>query len=143
MSLLQTLQTRRPRYIVMYDVDVIAIRQIEVRRYLLVIVSASGQLYHVVLDYLTFACLQVFQCRNSDLQIVVYFPMYAGAVEEQAYLTTLRRERNAFEFLIDEKRVSHRHRRSRNFEYRESDGRLLANASANASVAKFATYTTR
>ncbi|XP_065217330.1 DNA repair endonuclease XPF isoform X2 [Planococcus citri] len=76
LSLLQTLQMHKPRYIVMYDVDVTAIRQIE-----------------------------VFQCRNSELQIVVYFPMYAGAIEEQAYLTTLRRERNAFEFLIEEKRT--------------------------------------
>lgn len=37
--------------------------------------------------------------------MVVYFLIYAGAVEEQAYLTTLRRERSAFEFLIGEKSV--------------------------------------
>ena len=37
--------------------------------------------------------------------MIVYFLIYAGAVEEQAYLTTLRRERSAFEFLISEKSV--------------------------------------
>lgn len=48
---------------------------------------------------------QVFQSSNTDIRMAVYFLIYAGAVEEQAYLTTLRRERSAFEFLISEKSV--------------------------------------
>jgi len=32
--------------------------------------------------------------------------MYGGSVEEQAYLTTLRQEKEAFEYLIKEKAVS-------------------------------------
>lgn len=31
--------------------------------------------------------------------------MYGGSVEEQAYLTTLRQEKEAFEYLIKEKAV--------------------------------------
>lgn len=33
--------------------------------------------------------------------------MYGGSVEEQSYLTTLRKEKEAFEFLIKEKAVSY------------------------------------
>lgn len=36
----------------------------------------------------------------------IYFLIYGGSVEEQAYLTTLRREKEAFDFLIKEKSVS-------------------------------------
>ena len=36
-------------------------------------------------------------------QIKVFFLMYSNSVEEQAYLTSLRREKDAFEFLIKEK----------------------------------------
>ncbi len=36
-------------------------------------------------------------------QVKVYFLMYSNSVEEQAYLTSLRREKEAFEFLIKEK----------------------------------------
>ena len=32
--------------------------------------------------------------------------MYAGSTEEQRYLTTLRKEKEAFEYLIKEKAVS-------------------------------------
>lgn len=74
LSLLRTLRTMKPEYIVMYDVDVTAIRQIE-----------------------------VYQCSESEVQIKVYFLIYTSSVEEQAYLTTLRREKEAFEFLIKEK----------------------------------------
>ena len=39
----------------------------------------------------------------AALQVKVYFLMYSNSVEEQAYLTSLRREKEAFEFLIKEK----------------------------------------
>ncbi|XP_046672972.1 DNA repair endonuclease XPF isoform X1 [Homalodisca vitripennis] len=74
LSLPSTLRSLKPKYIVMYDVDVTAIRQIE-----------------------------VYQSSESECQIQVYFLIYGGSVEEQAYLTTLRREKEAFDFLIKEK----------------------------------------
>jgi len=68
------LQEHSPRFIILYDADVSFVRQIE-----------------------------VFQANNPKLKIRVYFMMYKGSVEEQAYLTVLRREKNAFEKLINEK----------------------------------------
>jgi DNA excision repair protein ERCC-4 len=40
---------------------------------------------------------------NTLFQVKVYFLIYSNSVEEQAYLTSLRREKEAFEFLIKEK----------------------------------------
>lgn len=51
-------------------------------------------------------CCQVYQTADSEHQVQVYFIIYGGSVEEQAYLTTLRREKDAFDFLIKEKAVS-------------------------------------
>lgn len=48
----------------------------------------------------------MFQASNPSRQLRVYFLLYVGSVEEQRYLTTLRREKEAFEFLIREKAVS-------------------------------------
>lgn len=50
--------------------------------------------------------MKVFQSAESEHQIQIYFLMYGDSVEEQAYLTTLRREKEAFDFLIREKSVS-------------------------------------
>ena len=41
--------------------------------------------------------------ENNLFQVKVYFLIYSNSVEEQAYLTSLRREKEAFEFLIKEK----------------------------------------
>jgi len=68
------LSTLAPRYILLYDADVTFVRQIE-----------------------------VFQANNPKLKTRVYFLMYKGSVEEQAYLTVIRREKEAFEKLIREK----------------------------------------
>jgi len=48
----------------------------------------------------------VYQNTNLDIDLTVYFLVYGGSVEEQAYLTTLRKEKEAFEYLIKEKSVS-------------------------------------
>ena len=48
---------------------------------------------------------QVYKASHPDRAIRVYFLMYAGSTEEQRYLTTLRKEKDAFEFLIKEKAV--------------------------------------
>jgi len=53
--------------------------------------------------------LEVFEARRrlppAD-RIRVYFLIHARTVEEQAYLTSLRREKAAFELIIDTKSVS-------------------------------------
>nr|KAG5698301.1 hypothetical protein BaRGS_017003 [Batillaria attramentaria] len=41
--------------------------------------------------------------QTTDTELRVYFLLYTGSVEEQRYLTTLRREKEAFEYLIREK----------------------------------------
>ncbi|XP_075228902.1 DNA repair endonuclease XPF mei-9 [Lycorma delicatula] len=74
LSLPLTLRSLQPKYIIMYDVNMTAIRQIE--------------------------CYQSVDCIE---QITLYFLMYGSSVEEQGYLTTLRKEKEAFEFLIKEK----------------------------------------
>ncbi|KAI5452177.1 DNA repair protein RAD16 [Naganishia albida] len=64
----------RPRFVVMYDPDPAFVRRIE-----------------------------VYKCSNPGLGVRVYFMMYSDSVEEQRYLSGLRREKNAFERLIREK----------------------------------------
>ena len=44
--------------------------------------------------------IEVFQANNPKLKTRVHFLMYKGSVEEQAYLTVIRREKEAFEKLI-------------------------------------------
>ncbi len=64
----------KPRFVVMYDADVATVR-----------------------------ILEVFQARNPEIRLKVYFLMFDKSVEEQAYLTTLRKEKEAFEHLMEEK----------------------------------------
>jgi DNA excision repair protein ERCC-4 len=47
----------------------------------------------------------VYQSSYPEIQVRVYFLVYGGSVEEQAFLTSLRREKEAFDFLIKEKAV--------------------------------------
>ena len=91
----------KPRYIILYDCDMTFVRQVE-----------------------------VYQASNSELDTRVYFMLYKGSVEEQAYLTTLRREKEAFEGLIRAKAdmVIPQDR-----EGREGDNLLLARGSQKAS----------
>lgn len=79
LSLDRTLELIRPEYIILYHSDVAAVRQIE-----------------------------VFECRKKPEEPAtkVYFIMHDKTVEEQAYLTALRREKQAFELLIQTKCVS-------------------------------------
>ena len=49
---------------------------------------------------------QVFRATRPSKQLRVYFLMYEGSSEEQRYLTSLRKEKEAFEYLIREKAVS-------------------------------------
>lgn len=47
--------------------------------------------------------LEVYQNNNPSLDLKVYFLIYGGSVEEQEYLTSLRREKEAFHSLINTK----------------------------------------
>ncbi|XP_022786619.1 DNA repair endonuclease XPF-like isoform X3 [Stylophora pistillata] len=73
-SLLRTLWEVEPRYVVLYDAQMQFIRQLE-----------------------------VYKASRPGIPLRVYFLIYAGSVEEQKYLTTLRKEKEAFEVLIKNK----------------------------------------
>ncbi|XP_039751108.1 DNA repair endonuclease XPF [Pararge aegeria] len=77
-SLGQTLEVLRPEYIILYHSDVSAVRQIE-----------------------------IFETNKKDDEpkSKVYFLIHDKTVEEQSYLTSLRREKQAFELLIQTKSV--------------------------------------
>lgn len=48
----------------------------------------------------------MFQNSDAKFKLTVYFLIFTGSTEEQAYLTTLRREKLLFDFLIKEKAVN-------------------------------------
>ncbi|CAL1528126.1 unnamed protein product [Lymnaea stagnalis] len=73
-GLTRTLEEIQPKYVVLYDADMSLVRQLE-----------------------------VFKAKRPGKPLRVYFLMYKGSVEEQRYLTTLRKEKEAFEYLIREK----------------------------------------
>lgn len=77
-SLDQTLQEMQPDYIVLYNSNISAIRQIEIFE----------------------SRLQ----RHAKRRLKVFVLMHAKTVEEQSFLTNLRREKKAFELLIETKR---------------------------------------
>ncbi|XP_017045887.1 DNA repair endonuclease XPF [Drosophila ficusphila] len=77
MALEHVLEQLQPHYVVMYNTNVTAIRQLE-----------------------------VFEARRRlppAERMKVYFLIHARTVEEQAYLTSLRREKAAFELIIETK----------------------------------------
>lgn len=70
------LEEVRPRYVVMYEPDAAFIRRVE-----------------------------VYRSSHVDRSVRVYFMYYGGSVEEQRYLSAVRREKDAFTRLIKEKGV--------------------------------------
>lgn len=68
------LEEVRPRYVVMYEPDAAFIRRVE-----------------------------VYRSSHDDRNVRVYFMYYGGSVEEQRYLSAVRREKEAFTRLIKEK----------------------------------------
>lgn len=76
----KTLEEMRPNYIVLYNCNVTAIRQIEIY---------EGRLQ-----------------REPKQRMKAFVLLHSKTVEEQAYLTSLRREKQAFEHLIKTKSVS-------------------------------------
>ncbi|XP_076665620.1 DNA repair endonuclease XPF mei-9 isoform X1 [Andrena cerasifolii] len=73
-ALQRSLAEHMPSNVIMYLADVSAVRQIE-----------------------------VYQNNNPSIDLKVYFLVYGGSVEEQEYLTSLRREKEAFHALINAK----------------------------------------
>lgn len=72
----QLLEEVKPRYVVMYKPDSAFIRRVE-----------------------------VYRSSHSDRNVRVYFIYYGGSVEEQRYLSAVRREKDAFTRLIKERAV--------------------------------------
>ncbi|PNY29057.1 DNA repair protein rad16 [Tolypocladium capitatum] len=68
------LEEVKPRYIVMYEPDASFIRRVE-----------------------------VYRSSHNDRNVRVYFMYYGGSVEEQRYLSSVRREKDAFTKLIKER----------------------------------------
>ncbi|EME48529.1 hypothetical protein DOTSEDRAFT_162102 [Dothistroma septosporum NZE10] len=68
------LEEIKPRYVIMYEPDAAFIRRIE-----------------------------VYRSSHGNRQVRVYFMYYGGSVEEQKYLSTVRREKDAFAKLIRER----------------------------------------
>ncbi|KAK8048698.1 hypothetical protein PG994_010428 [Apiospora phragmitis] len=68
------LEEVKPRYIIMYEPDASFIRRVE-----------------------------VYRSSHNDRNVRVYFMFYGGSVEEQRYLATVRREKDAFTKLIKER----------------------------------------
>ncbi|KAK4635214.1 DNA repair protein rad16 [Fulvia fulva] len=68
------LEEIKPRYVIMYEPDAAFIRRIE-----------------------------VYRSSHGNRQVRVYFMYYGGSVEEQRYLSTVRREKDAFAKLIRER----------------------------------------
>lgn len=79
-SLERTLNEMNPGYVIMYHCNISAIRQIEV--------------------------YESEKKRSARDRLKVFFLMHSQTVEEQSYLTNLRREKLAFELLIDTKAAS-------------------------------------
>jgi DNA excision repair protein ERCC-4 len=73
-QLFRVLCDLRPHYVVMYDPDVRSVRQLE-----------------------------VYQASHPSASLRVYFLLYDSSVEEQKYLTALRREKEAFQQLIKDR----------------------------------------
>lgn len=70
------LEEVRPRYVIMYEPDVAFIRRVE-----------------------------VYRSSHTDRNLRVYFVYYGGSVEEQRYLSAVRKEKDAFTRLIRERGV--------------------------------------
>ncbi|KAH6888106.1 hypothetical protein B0T10DRAFT_442252 [Thelonectria olida] len=68
------LEEVKPKYIIMYEPDAAFIRRVE-----------------------------VYRSSHNDRNVRVYFMYYGGSVEEQKYLSTVRREKDAFTKLIKER----------------------------------------
>nr|CAD7406806.1 unnamed protein product [Timema cristinae] len=104
LALSRTLREVRPRFVLMYDADMAAVRRLE---NVTVQIVNTQFLNHPGKTHFHRAkwegIRKVYQSEHSEFQFQVFFLMYGGSVEEQAYLTSLRREKEAFDYLIKQK----------------------------------------
>jgi len=77
MSLVRLLHKIKPKYVVLYDIELRFVRQLE-----------------------------LYQLLNYQDPMRIYFLMYTNSIEEQKYLTSVRSEKEAFEILVREKAVN-------------------------------------
>ena len=75
-AILNLLYDTKPKYVVLYDVELRFVREIE-----------------------------IFKICNPLLELRIYLLMYTNSCEEQRYLTSIRCEKEAFELLIKQKAV--------------------------------------
>lgn len=94
------LQELRPRFVIMYDPAPSFVRRLEVSHS-----SVSAVLRPNLTNSL---CAQAYRSTHLGQGVRVYFLLYAESVEEQRYLSMLRREKESFERLIREKSVSYK-----------------------------------
>lgn len=98
------LEEFKPRYVILYDVEMSVVRQLEVfqaRQPDFKVLLWTSQIWIFFCVY--FGDDIITYLEYDYFQVKVYFLVYSNSVEEQAYLTSLRREKEAFEFLIKEK----------------------------------------
>lgn len=88
------LEEIRPKYVVMYDPDPSFVRRLEVSS------LHSGDVAAADL-----AQAQTYRAAHANTAIRVYFLTYKDSVEEQRYLSSIRKEKDAFEKLIRERVV--------------------------------------
>lgn len=73
----QILEDTQPRFIIMFDPNPAFVRQVE-----------------------------VYRAKHPTIDVRVYFMLYENSVEEQNYLSLIKKEKESFEKLIHEKSVS-------------------------------------
>lgn len=61
--------------------------------------------------------IEVYRALNPTLNVRVYFAIFENSVEEQNYLSLIRKEKQSFEKLIHEKSVNRDHHTRRTCTY--------------------------
>lgn len=95
------LEEIRPKYVVMYDPNPAFVRRLEVSLF-----AGLGGVGGKELTPRAIVDEQTYRAAHANLAIRVYFLTYKDSVEEQRYLSSIRKEKDAFEKLIREKGVS-------------------------------------
>ncbi|KAK4699648.1 DNA excision repair protein ERCC-4, partial [Phenoliferia sp. Uapishka_3] len=91
----RVLEEIRPKYVIMYDPNPAFVRRIEV---------SFSDPFAEALERSSIE-RQAYRSAHQGLAVRVYFLMYKDSVEEQRYLSMIRKEKDAFERLIREKGV--------------------------------------
>jgi DNA excision repair protein ERCC-4 len=93
------LEELNPTHIILYEAEPRFIRQLEVRVCHCTVPKDVRSAAH------RFHSFKIYKAMRPNQDMKVYFMMYENSVEEQRYLTAVRKEKDAFERLIREKSV--------------------------------------